>query len=103
MYLVGGTEDTTVPMLAVEAVSDVYKHYGTEKMEFLKKPIKHDTEGSDPIGGLKYLYTQLGYAPSGFQPSSKEPWNLGRLSKFDQKEFVPEGWTWEDSTFRDYG
>ena len=103
VYLVGGTEDTTVPMLAVQAVDDVYSNFDVEKMEFLKKPIQHDAKGADPIGGIKYLYTQLGYAPSGFQPSKDDPWDFGELIKFDQKEFVPEGWTWEESTFSDFG
>ena len=35
VYLVGGTEDTTVPMLAVQAVNDVFTNQGVTKMEFL--------------------------------------------------------------------
>ena len=93
VYLVGGTKDKTVPLFAEDAIFDVYRLYGTEKIEFLKKDIGHDTRGSDPIAGLKYIYSQLGYAPSGFQEPSKDPYTIGELSKFDQKEFIPKGWT----------
>ena len=57
IYLVGGTEDTTVPMLAVQAVDNVFTNQGVTKMEFLKKPIKHSMGDSKPIDGIKYLYT----------------------------------------------
>ena len=65
-YIVGGTKDPTVPLFAVEAINDLFNKYGVEKHEFLKKPIKHDTAGSKPIDGLKYIYDQLGYYPTGF-------------------------------------
>ena len=57
MYLVGGTKDKTVPLLAENAVFDVYRLYGTEKIEYLKKDIGHDAYGSDPIAGVKYIYS----------------------------------------------
>ena len=102
-YIVGGTEDNTVPMLAVEAVRDVYEHYGVEKYEFLKKDIGHDTRGSDPMGGLEYIYTQLGYITDGFKPASTDPYSVGQLIKFDQKEFIPSDWSFSDTTFADFG
>ena len=103
VYLVGGKEDPIVPMLAVDAINDVYKHFGTDKIEFLKKHIDHNMRNSDPIAGLKYIYSQLGYYPSGFQPSSEDPYSIGELKTFDQKEFVPEGWSFDDSSFYDSG
>ena len=102
-YLVGGTYDNIVPTLAVQAMSDLYSHYGVKKIEFLKKDIGHEMQGSDPIGGLKYLYNQLGYAPQGFQPPTDSPYSAGNLSKFDQKEFVPSPFSFDESTFNDYG
>ena len=90
-------------MNAVLAVKDIYDHYGVEKVEMLKKDIGHDPIGSDPIGGLKYVYTQLGYYPDGFKDPSDDPLSVGSLTKFDQKEFIPEPWKFEDSTFKDFG
>ena len=34
IYIVGGTEDTTMPMLGVEATDDVYTLMGVSKIDF---------------------------------------------------------------------
>ena len=57
IYLVGGTEDNTVPMFAVQATDNIFKENGVEKMEFLQLPIKHSGVDSKPIDGIKYIYT----------------------------------------------
>ena len=103
VYLVGGTKDHTIKMFAVEAAYDVLTNQGVTKLEFLKKPIRHDAGGSKPIDGIKYIYTQLGYAPDGFNEPSTDPESLGTLSQFDQREFLQDGWTWEETTLKDFG
>ena len=80
IYLVDGTEDTTVPLVAVDAIDDFFTTEDVQDIDYVKLPIKHDPVGSEPITGIKYLYTQLGYAPDGFKDPSTEPWTLGKLN-----------------------
>ena len=69
----------------------------------MQLPIEHSAKDSNPIDGIKYIYTQLGYAPDGFKDPSTNPYNVGSLNKFDQKEFVQDGWTFDETTLGDFG
>ena len=88
IYLVDGTEDPTIPLVAVDAINEFFTDEGVENIDYVKLPIKHDAKGSNPIDGIKYIYTQLGYAPDGFKDPTTEPQKFGQINTFDQKEFV---------------
>ena len=34
---------------------------------------------------------------------STNPYSIGRLTKFDQKEFVQDDWTFDETTLREFG
>ena len=70
IYLVDGTEDTTIPLIAVDAVNEVFTTEGVKSIDYVTLPIKHDWHGSKPVDGIKYIYTQLGFAPDGFNEPS---------------------------------
>ena len=80
IYIVGGTEDTTMPMLAVEGTDEVYTTMGVSKIDFQKLPIHHDPLGSRPIDGIKYIYTELGYAPDGFNDPATDAMAYGEMT-----------------------
>lgn len=90
-------------LFAVQATNDIYEKYHTERLEFQTKDIPHSPTQAGPVEGLEYIFDTLGYYPDGFQEPCAEPWTKGVLSQFDQAEFVPEGWTFEESTFKPAG
>ena len=61
-YVVAGMQDETVPMAAVDAMKQVYQHYGTSGLTFHEMDIGHDFAAAQPIEGLKAVMTQQAMA-----------------------------------------
>ena len=60
-YIVGGKQDTTVPLVAVDALKQVVDEY-SNYFEYHQNDIGHDLAGSGPIDGIKYVFTHQAMA-----------------------------------------
>ena len=64
-------------------------------MEYIEEDVRHKVPRGGAVKALKWIYQSLGYAES-FQADGRPP-ELGKIYEFDQSEFVPSDWSFEDS------
>ena len=63
----------------------------------------HVVNGVMVNAALPWMFEKLGYYPNGMNDPVPDPWNYGTLENFDMTEFLPSGWSFDDSTFRETG
>jgi hypothetical protein len=93
-----------VAPFAVEATHLFLQDAGMTRIQMEEKDIGHAMAPADPISALKWVYNDLQIiATSDFVSPSNDPFADGTLTSFDQAEFVPSGWSFDQSTFRGTG
>ena len=100
-FIFSGLEDKVVPPKNQQAIREVYDHFKVGKLEYIEDDIGHQVPEGGAVDSLKWLYEALGYADT-FEPAGA-PRELGNLFGFDQAEFIPSDWSFEDSKFDEKG
>ena len=101
-YIVSGENDTVVPTKNQEAIQMIYEEYLMSSLSYELKDIGHTVPAGQPVEALEWLYNELGYESSPNDPSTDTEAD-GVYRTFDQTDFRPPGWDFDDTTFEDEG
>ena len=93
-----------MPTKNQEAIQLIYDEFGMTSLTFQLKNIGHEVPAGQPVEAIEYIYNELSYISTGsFNSPSSDANSDGVYRTFDQTDFRPPGFDFEDTTFEDEG